>query len=275
MKSGQILVHVAPGTISEARLRYALSLAREHEAKLNGVTVRLSPAAAVSVTIGDAQATAAICEASAANCLAAKAVFDRVTTGSMVELEWREVCGLPADAIAAEGSAADLVILGGHDREESDGALYDLQPADVIMACGTPVMVLPKHPPASFHARRILLAWKSTAQAARAAHHALPLLKQAECVVLTEIVADSDGGGYEIPAQSMAKYLGSHGVAVSIRQLHVAGDAGAQLIQAAQDNECDLIVAGAYGHSRLREWALGGVTRSLLADSTLPCILSH
>jgi nucleotide-binding universal stress UspA family protein len=236
MKNGQILVHVAPGTISEARLRYALSLAREHEAKLIGVTVRLSPAAAVSVTIGDAQAT---------------------------------------DAIAAEGGAADLVMLGGHDREESDGALYDLQPADVIMACGTPVMVLPKHPPASFHARRILLAWKSTAQAARAAHDALPLLKRAECVVLTEIVANTDGGGYEISAQSMANYLGSHGVAVSIRQLHAAGDAGAQLIQAAQDNECDLIVAGAYGHSRLREWALGGVTRSLLADSTLPCILSH
>jgi nucleotide-binding universal stress UspA family protein len=273
MKNGQILVHDAPGAISEARLRYALSLARGYEARLIGVTVRLSPAAAVSATIGDAQATAALCEASSESCLAAKALFDRMTAGNTVEHEWREVCGLPTDAIAGEGATADLVILGGRDREDSDGALYDLQPADVIMACGTPVMMLPKHLPASFHARRILLAWKSTAQAARAAHDALPLLKRAECVVLTEIVADS--GGYEISAQSMANYLGSHGVAVSIRRLPAAGDAGAQLIQAAQDNECDLIVAGAYGHSRLREWALGGVTRSLLADSTLPCILSH
>jgi len=127
----------------------------------------------------------------------------------------------------------------------------------------------------SFKARRILLAWKSRPQAVRAAHDALPLLKSAETVVLTEVVSDSDDGKYEISAESMAGYLASHGIEVSIRRLPSTGDAGYQLIEAATDNECDVIVAGAYGHSRLREWVLGGVTRSVLATPTMPCILSH
>ena len=163
----------------------------------------------------------------------------------------------------------------GRDTDDPDGAPYDVLPADVVMACGAPVLVLPAQPGPNFKAQRILVAWKSTAQAARAIHNALPLLKRAQSVLLTEIVSENQATRYEISAKSMADFLLSHGVAVSALRIGAAGDAGEQLMQAAQDNGCDLIVAGAYGHSRLREWALGGVTRSLLLASTLPCLLSH
>jgi len=168
-----------------------------------------------------------------------------------------------------------MAVIGRNDRIDIDSSVYQIAPADLIMACGTPVMVVSADAPVSFKACRILLAWKSTAQAARAARDALPLLKSADTVVLTEVVSEPEDGKYAVSAEAMAAYLASHGVGTSIRRLSSAGDAGDQLVEAAADNECDLIVAGAYGHSRLREWVLGGVTRSLLAAPTIPCILLH
>jgi nucleotide-binding universal stress UspA family protein len=202
-------------------------------------------------------------------------MFDRVTDESPVDAEWLEASGIPTDVLIAEAGRADLVILSGNPGADPEGALYKIPPADVIMSCGTPVIVLPPQPPAGFKARRILLAWKNTAQAARAVRDALPVLQLAERVILTEIVEDAPPWRYGILADSMAEYLETHNVAVSIHRLPAAGDPGEQLIEAAYDNHCDLIVAGAYGHSRIREWALGGVTRSLLGASTLPCIFSH
>lgn len=275
MKSGQILVHVETGQISEARLRYALSLAQNREAKLIGITVRVTPAVAASVAISDAQAIAALCEASVASCQSAKALFERVTAGCGIDTEWVEAAGSPADAVAAEAGRTDLAIIGQNNRDDPDGGMYQLQPADVLMASGTPVLVVPAQAPLTFKARRMMLAWKSTAQSARAVHAVLPLLAHAECVVLTEIVSDGESWRHEISAQQMADYLASHGITVSVDRVPASGDAGDQLIQAADDTECDLIVAGAYGHSRMREWVLGGVTRTLLAAAPLPCIFSH
>jgi nucleotide-binding universal stress UspA family protein len=275
MKNGQILVHVEPGPVSEQRLRYALSMARSRDMKLIGLAVRLSAAAAVTTTMGDATATAALCETSGECCVTAKALFDSATRGSGIAVEWREVCGVPLNVITAEAGRADFVIVGQNDRVDTESNVYQLAPADLIMACGTPVIVVSADAPLSYKARRILLAWKSTPQAARAVRDALPLLMSAETVVLTEVVSDTDGGKYEISVDAMASYLAAHGVEVSIRRLPASGDTGYQLIVAAADEECDFIVAGAYGHSRVREWVLGGVTRSLLAASTIPCILSH
>ncbi len=275
MRNGQILVHVEPGPVSKQRLRYALSMAQAREMKLIGLAVRLSAAAAVSTTLGEIAATAALCEASGECCVTAKEQFDRVTQGSGLETEWREATGSPLEVVAAEAGRADLTVIGRNDRIDPDSGVYQLDPADLIMASGSPAMVVSADAPLSYRARRILLAWKSTPQAARAARDALPLLKAAETVVLTEVASSSDGSKYEVSADAMAGYLATHGVEVSIRRLQPAGDTGYQLIVAANDEECDLIVAGAYGHSRVREWVLGGVTRSLLAASAIPCIFSH
>ncbi len=95
MINGQILVHVEPGKASEDRLRYAVSMAQSREQKLIGLSVRLSASAAVSTTIGDAQAIAALCEAAGESCIRAQALFDRVTRGSGIELEWCEATGIP------------------------------------------------------------------------------------------------------------------------------------------------------------------------------------
>lgn len=104
---------------------------------------------------------------------------------------------------------------------------------------------------------------------------ALPLMKGADAVAITEIVPETVAETYEVSAQSVADYLALHDIQATVDRMPAARDTGYQILQAAADGECDLIVAGAYGHSRFREWALGGVTRTLLYDSALPCLMSH
>lgn len=275
MTDGQILVHVEPGAVSEQRLRYALSLAQRRSAKLVGITVRLSPAAATSAMIGDVQALAAYCDASAESCVAARNLFERVTSDAGIITEWREGCGIPIEVIVAEAAVADFVVLGRGDQSNIDGGMYVINPADVVMACGGPVIVVPGQAPAEFRADRILIGWKSTPQASRAVRDAMPLLIRAQSVLLTEIMPSAEPDRYKISAQAMAGFLEHHGVHVILHQIPEAEEPGEQLIRTARENACDLIVAGAYGHSRFREWALGGVTKSLLAMSPLPCLLSH
>jgi nucleotide-binding universal stress UspA family protein len=270
---GQVLVHVEPGAVAEQRLRYALAMARSRGSKLVGLTVRLSPQAATSSMIGDVSALTAYCDASGDSCRAARDLFERVTQDSGVPAEWRESYGVPLEVVVAEAAGADLIVLGRASRTRLDGGMYVIRPDDVIMASGVPVLVLPDELRMEYRGTRFLVAWKSTPQAARAVRDALPLLARAEAVFLTEVM--SPVSRYEIPAKTMADYMAAHGVPVSILQIPAGGVVEELLLGAAVSNDCDMIVAGAYGHSRLREWTLGGVTRSLLERSPLPCLLAH
>ena len=271
----QILVHVEPGKTGERRLGYALSMAKSFGASLAGLSIVLSPAATAYAMMGDAQIFAAAAQASEESCAAARALFERATQEAGVQTEWREATGIPAEVVRAEAALADLVILGRGDRSDPDGAFYELSSADVILGCGRPVLVVSGEAPASFSARRALLAWKSAPQAARAIHDALPLLEAGAEVVLAEIVDQRAPTVYEVSVEGMADHLRAHGLKVIVRRIARAGDAGDLLIQVADELRCDMIVAGAYGHSRFREWVLGGVTDTLLHRGSLPCLLSH
>jgi nucleotide-binding universal stress UspA family protein len=271
----QILAHVEPGESGERRLRYAVSVAQHFHAKLTGLSVRLSPSAMAFAMMGDPQAYAALAAASEETCVGARKLFGSVTEGAGVTIDWREGFGIPAQVIGAEAGCADLLILGRGNQDELAGPLYDLTPADVVLSCGRPVLVVPDRPPEAFRARRILIAWKGTAQATRAVHDALPLLTEAEEVVLAEIASRHDASGYNIPGSMLADHLRAHDVAVTTRTIDQPGDAGALLIGAAQQAGCDMVVAGAYGHSRLREWVLGGVTKTFLDSGAMPFLLSH
>jgi nucleotide-binding universal stress UspA family protein len=270
-----ILVHVEPGETGERRLRYSLSLARSYEARLTGISVRPSPNAVAFSVMGDGQAYAALSEACEETCLKARTLFEKTTAGSGVVVDWQEGNGVPAQVIAAEAACADLLILGKNNQDDPSGPLYDVRPADVVLACGRPVLIAPNRPPEEFHARRVLLAWKSGAQAARAAHDALPLMVGAEEVIVAEIVSNGSTFDYEVSGDMMADHLRMHDLKVAAIRIGQSGDAGDLLIGAAQSRACDLIVAGAFGHSRTREWVLGGVTRTLLDAETPPLLLSH
>jgi nucleotide-binding universal stress UspA family protein len=108
-------------------------------------------------------------------------------------------------------------------------------------------------------------------------HDAIPVLRLADEVVLSEIVANETWNGrYTISINDVADHLRAHGVPVKVRRIQGgSGDAGGLLLGLATEIAADLFVAGGYGHSRLREWVLGGVTASVLEQARIPYLLSH
>ncbi|MEE7504796.1 universal stress protein [Methylobacterium mesophilicum] len=172
--------------------------------------------------------------------------------------------------ITARSRLADLTVLDAETREiDLDRALID----GLMIESGRPLIVVPAARSA-FGTGRIVVAWDGSAQAARAANDALPFLRAAEAVEIVSVVGETD-----LPTSAagadFAPHLARHGVAVSVSVLPVVGDVAETLRTRVGLFRADMLVMGAYRHSRLHEWCLGGVTRSLLARSSVPLFLAH
>ncbi len=141
------------------------------------------------------------------------------------------------------------------------------------MAAGRPILVVPSRVD-GLQAKCVLVAWKDTPQARRAVSAALPLLRAADCVVVAQILERQEKSEAQHACEDVAKWLTRHGATAVVRVID-GRDATLTLNEMAADETADLIVAGAYGHSRLREWAFGGVTQQLLTSSALCCLLAH
>jgi nucleotide-binding universal stress UspA family protein len=164
---------------------------------------------------------------------------------------------------------ADLLVLGRPDDKSPDTLFDALDTA--IFESGRPVMVIPPGIP-SIIGNRILIAWNGSTQAAMATTAALPLLRLAGQVDIVH-AGDVDR---EAPASELSHYLTLHGIKAQTHAVDLGSrDAGGALIDAAERFRSDLIVMGAYGHSRFRERILGGATRDLLKNSPWPILLMH
>jgi len=273
-----ILVHVEPGAAGHNRLKYALSLAQSFDAKLTGIAVTLPPTSMGFATMGDGYLYDAAMQAAEECAGAANALFDEATAGCGIPTGWRNGSADPVEVIAAEAGGADLIVIGRDSKGGPDGAPYSLPPSHVVMTCGRPVLALPSVAGEKFHGQRVVVGWKSSREAARAVHDALPILSRADEVLLTEIVPQNNPAvtRYTISLEDVADHLRAHGARISTKKvLADESDLGDVLLRVAEHFKGDLIVAGGYGHSRVREWALGGVTYSLLHAGRLPCLLSH
>lgn len=172
---------------------------------------------------------------------------------------------------------ADLIVLSQADRDDpaTGGLLQDL-PEQVIMNCSRPVLVIPFAGVFASIGQTVLVAWDGSLQATRAMTHALPILRRAKRVVVGMIDPVSGGSEHgEVPGADIATYLARHGITVEVRSESGAGDAGEALLGMADAVGADLLVMGAYGHPRYREIMLGGATRTVLASTTVPLLMSH
>jgi nucleotide-binding universal stress UspA family protein len=187
--------------------------------------------------------------------------------------EWRESFHFPREVIAAEARAADLVVIGSHPVVEDVYHAFD--PGMVLLSAGRPVLVVPDGVTGT-PGRRILVAWKDSREARHAVQGALPFLKMAEHIVLAEVAEEVLERAAHEHLNDLAKYLLRHGIAVNAKAvLHPQGAISDQLRSVAKEENADLIVAGAYGHTRLGEWVFGGVTRGLLLSSDVCCLLCN
>lgn len=274
-----LLVHVEANTSPDVRLSLAVNLANQLQAKLIGVGAEFfrSPYYAgdgVDYFAGDL--ITAEMESIESDLKRAEAKFRAAAAAVCEGHDWRGSVQFPVTAVAAEARAADLVVTslsGGQGASDYNIAL----PAALILQAGRPVLVAPPDT-AQLTVARVVVAWKDTREARRAVSDALPFLQGAEKVHLVELC----DGPEAIPAATgrltdVADYLLRHGVSATIGAEIESRDANAphQLLDVAERHNADLIVAGAYGHSRLREWVFGGFTRALLGQTKRAVLFGH
>jgi len=179
-------------------------------------------------------------------------------------------------ALAAEAMYADLVIVSQRDPDDA-GAPFDAAvPEYVAMNAPCPVLVLPCAGAAAPPFERIMVAWNASPEAARAVRQALPLLVRARQVDIAAVSHEGRGGPREPGGGAqIARFLARHGVKADVRQPSTTAGVGERLLALAAECSAGLLVMGCYGHSRFRELLLGGVSRTVLRNMTLPVLMVH
>jgi len=204
-------------------------------------------------------------------------VFEHATSVCGLSAEWRVIAEGPDADAALHARYVDLTILGQLDPDRGEADMIRPRPEHVTLASGRPILVVPYAGHFETVGRRILIGWNATREATRAVNDAMPLLAAAEVVtVLTVDPREGPHGHGQLPAADISLHLARHGVNAEIEQT-VSADlpVGEVLLSRAADLGVDLLVMGAYGHSRARELLLGGATRSLLRSMTVPVLMSH
>lgn len=269
-----ILVHVEPQLSASHRTEVAAALARDFKAHLIGLGAEAMDAAFMADPYSGlllAEWIVAAQEQIARHLTDAEAAFRRDAAG--LDVEWRTAPAFPSAALVQTSRAADLIVVSAIARDASN--YRSANAGEVVLGSGRPVLVVPE---AGRHLRatNIVVAWKDTREARRAVADAMPFLQRAETVIVQAVCA---AGGVESAAFQV------NDVVASLKRRGVAARPGVttcrdadvvtELDRIADLNEADLIVAGAYGHSRLAEWAFGGVTDELLHRPERFVLTSH
>jgi len=271
-----ILVHVDSGRRCPARIQLAAELAVRFDAHLAGLyalTAGYGPASPMIVSraeIVEGQRQRAAKQAGEV-----QAMFgDAVQKGGLTRAEWRVSSDDAIAAMALHARYADLVVIG-QPEPEGDSGVDAAFAHRAVLAGGRPVLVVPYIGPAATLGKRVLLAWNATREATRAMTDALPLLQSADEVAVVMVRPRGASHG-EVPGADVGVYLARHGVRVKVDSIEAPEvDAGNLLLSQAADLSSDLIVMGAYGHSRFGELVLGGATRTIVESMTVPVVMSH
>ncbi len=273
-----ILVHLNDKRRAEALLEPAIRLAIQHNAHLIGLHAYASmPASPVAIPYA-AKVLGGVAAGERRESEEIAATFARMTANQPFVAEWR-VLKVPHVDLAAvvldHGRAADLIVAGQTDPDWDLSPLMDF-PERLALESGRPVLVVPyvgRYPDVG---RNVVIAWKASRESARAVFDALPILTRAETVQILEIKDRRDDGTSLAPDTSIAAALGRHGIKPTVRTSMAADiSVGDEILSRIADAGADLLVMGAYGHSRMRELVFGGATRHIARHMTAPTLLSH
>jgi nucleotide-binding universal stress UspA family protein len=273
-----LLVHIDDGKACADRIKAAITLARAHEAHLTGLYVAAEPSLLGDIGVeipARSEFLAVLKDQLAERTEAAKARFMGVVerAGLSAECRWADWTGMGiAEVIGLHARYTDLVVMGQPDESrEPENHIAE----DVVLSSGRPALVVPYIGAGKTIGERVMVAWDAGREAARAVHDALPVLERAKSVIVLVINPHRDNHGAE-PGADIALHLARHGIKVEAQHLEAKGLSVADtLLSRLADNGIDLLVMGAYGHPRLRELVLGGVTRQIFQEMTVPVLMSH
>ncbi len=206
----------------------------------------------------------------------AKAQFHAVLAGCGAKLEWRSAITYEplAAYVASQARAADLIITGSQQSFSFVDNSRRMRVGDLALWAGRPVLIIPRGV-SHLSMRHVYIGWKNTPEARRAIADALPLLKTAQQVTVLTVASEADLERVQSEIADVAHWLEKQGVRAGVAAKAIAGSEVSYLHVELLDNHCDLLIAGAYGHSRLGELVLGGATQDILLDPNFCVLTSH
>lgn len=256
MSLSDILVCLDATEAAQGRLKLAARLARQHEAFLT----------AAYVLNGSTDV--------AAKAERAEERFRDTLRMNSIAGDWRLVDGPDTDELVTLAKSVDLVIVGQYSRDANGSGF---RPEGVATACGRPLLIVPYAGEFASVGDKVLIAWDGTREATRALNDAMPLIESAKAAtVMTVLAKEGEFGHANSALRQVVSHLEHHGVAARAERT-LRGDMTVSdlLLSRAADLGADMIVAGAYHHSPLREALIGGVSRDLLRHMTVPVLMSH
>ena len=266
-----LLIHIEPTKTSHDRLALSVRMAQTLNAVLIGVGGAMPQyltnpwlasidGCAVQMVRDDEEASLKEC----------KSRFFKAASELGARAKWRAIEDYPDRSLVESCAGADLIIA----NLRTANAAISPSGADVVMRAGLPVLAVPEGIE-DLNARSIVIAWKNTAQTRRAVSDALPFLLRAETVTVVD-VQDAGDTASSSSADDVVERLKRHGVDLRVQVLERgSGDVGAILLDFVETGLIDLVVAGAYGHTKAQEWVFGGVTQTLMERCSRPVLFSH
>jgi nucleotide-binding universal stress UspA family protein len=274
----QILVHHDPTRAAARRLTAAREVARHLQASLTALYATSPGFAELPYASGlgfGSGVTAGLLELDDKRRAQARKVFDEVMKPGGVDAAWAQTSRVPVnDVFARQALYADLLVLGQHDPDDAAAVPADFVES-VLMASRRPALVIPHIGVNATIGNTVAIAWKDTPEAARAVTAALPFLQRASRVHVLSW-GEPEAVAVEGEGLDLDRYLRAHGVSFTWDRAGVERQQiGELLLSRAFDFGADLLVMGCYGHSRAREWILGGASRTILGAMTLPILMVH
>ena len=256
----------------DERLAVALDLARAHEAHIGCVQVIPYSSYMVTDPLGGIYASEQLLDAIEARTQAERARIEERLRSEDVQWDWEDVDGHPTHVLVSRGCLADVLIVSRPDERQEGGRPPLPIAAEVALHARAPVLVVPPGTDRFDATGRVMIAWNGSAEAAHSLRLVLPFLSMAAAVHIVTVADDP----VDFPSTEASRYLARHGIRSELhewpRKDRLIAEA---LAEAADQLAATTLVMGAYGHSRFRELVLGGVTRDLLGQATLPLLMSH
>jgi nucleotide-binding universal stress UspA family protein len=272
-----LVVNLGVGTQHDAAAGYAVSIAEAFDAHLCAIAFSYEPVVPPSIMGGiPAEVIDAQWAASEKAADAAISAFEEAARRGGIAAEHRKLTASLAGAGDLFGRLArrfDLAVVG--QAEPKHGAAQDLVIEGALFGSGRPMVVVPYIQKGGLKLDRVMICWDGSRPAARAIADAMPFLKKSAAIDVV-IIASGREKSDEIPGVDMGEHLARHGLKIDVKRIVSTDvDVPNTILSHAADSDVDFIVMGGFGHSRLREFVLGGATRGILGSMTVPTLMSH
>jgi nucleotide-binding universal stress UspA family protein len=264
-----IVVHMAYDRRHLARLRLSVGLAKKFDAHLNVVYATPNPDFPAGM-IGRAASLAFLDDAREEEKAKVEAIKRELADecAGLRSWEWHEEHGGVNDLMARYAHLADLVVVEQEPKEHVEDSIIFHMSDHLVVSAGCPMLLVPWKWDRPVEGKRVLVAWKNTREAIKAVRGGMPFIREAEEVM---ILASANDKFTDAPGTDLATYLGYHGIEAKV--LEPNKKAGKGILKAAEREGCDLIIMGAFSHSRLRELFAGGATDHVMRHTTIPVVM--